>query len=233
MIQFDQNDVELREIIGHSMEDLATALTAMEASIDLGKSARVTLCTESLPTDEILDNLYLGMVAGGCHVSQPTAMMVEGVPTTEFVLRKGSPVWTMLIPLLIPLATMGLISFGIGKIESIGKALLPLILVTVGGLVIIVAMLRRPAEKFIETGGVQKLLPSVKAPRGLEQKVKGLWEKACKWDKIPPESKFVVFSDDNPHLKEYNEAVGQLQRFKSGEWKPAVTKNSKKAVAVK
>lgn len=162
MIQFDQNDVELREVIGHSMEELATALTAMEASIDLGKSARVTLCTESLPPEGLLDNLYLDMVAGGCHVSQPTARMVEGVPTTEFVLRKGSPAWTMLIPLLIPLGTMGLIAFGLGKIESIGRALLPLVLVTVGGLVIIIAMVRRPAEKLIEAGGVRKLLPSTK-----------------------------------------------------------------------
>lgn len=164
MIQFDQNDVELREVIGHTMGDLAIALEAMEASIDFGKSVRVTLCTELMPADEMLDNLYLGMVTGGCHVSQPTARAVEGIPTTEFVLRKGSPAWAMLIPLLIPLGTVGLVAFGLAKIESISKALMPLMLVTVGGFIILVALLRRPAEKLIESGGAEKLIGAGKLP---------------------------------------------------------------------
>lgn len=160
MIHFEQGDVDLREVIGHSEEDLATALEAMESSMDFGEAARVTICTESLPADQLLDNLYLGMVACGCHVSQPTARLVEGVPTTEFVLRKGSPAWTMLIPLLIPLGTMGLVAFGITKIETISRALVPLLLVTVGGLIILAAVLSKPATKYIERGG--KLVPSTK-----------------------------------------------------------------------
>lgn len=166
MLQFDQNDVELSEVIGHSMGDLATALQAMEASIDFGESARITLCTESLPAEELLDNLYLGMITTGCHVSQPTAAMVEGVPTTEFVLRKGSPAWAALIPLLIPLGTVGLVAFGLAKIESISKALMPLMLVTVGGLIVLVALVRKPAERLLEAGKLPtKRLPSATAAK--------------------------------------------------------------------
>jgi len=157
MLQFDENDVELREVIGHSMGELATALEAMETSIDFGESARVTLCTESLPADELLENLFLDMVATGCHVSQPTASMVDGIPTTEFVVRKGSPAWAALIPLLIPLGTVGLVAFGLAKIETISKALMPLMLVTVGGLIVVVALLRKPAQTLIEGGKIRQL----------------------------------------------------------------------------
>ena len=33
---------------------------------------------------------------------------------------------------------------------------------------------------------------------------KALWLKACRFDSIPPDSSFIVFSDDNPYLKRYN-----------------------------
>ncbi|MCK5602637.1 hypothetical protein KAR91_12225 [Candidatus Pacearchaeota archaeon] len=33
---------------------------------------------------------------------------------------------------------------------------------------------------------------------------KALWLKACRFDNIPPDSMFIVFSDDNPYLKRYN-----------------------------
>ena len=113
--------------------------------------------------------------------------------------------------------------------------LVPLILVAVGGIIILAVVLRKPAEKYIEAGGRVPKLPQAKRTSELESRVKNLWRKACEWDKILPESKFVVFSDDNPYLKEYNDAVGQLLRIakvKAGEWKPAVTK-SKKALAVR
>ena len=36
-----------------------------------------------------------------------------------------------------------------------------------------------------------------------------LWNKACEHDKISPDSPFIVFSDDNPFIKEYNEALNK------------------------
>jgi len=63
-------------------------------------------------------------------------------------------------------------------------------------------------------------------PQDLAEKVREFWRKACEWEDIPLESKFVVFSDDNPYVKDYNEAVGQLLRwrqFRTGEWAPATT----------
>jgi hypothetical protein len=44
--------------------------------------------------------------------------------------------------------------------------------------------------------------------------VKNLWNKACTFDKIDPQSTFVAFSDKNPFLADYNEAMGELQRPK-------------------
>uniref|UniRef100_A0A7C2EIN5 Uncharacterized protein n=1 Tax=Ammonifex degensii TaxID=42838 RepID=A0A7C2EIN5_9THEO len=38
-----------------------------------------------------------------------------------------------------------------------------------------------------------------------------LWRKACEYDNIPPESKFVVFSADNPYVLFYNRILTELQ----------------------
>lgn len=37
------------------------------------------------------------------------------------------------------------------------------------------------------------------------KQTKALWIKACEYDKIDPKSSFVVFSNDNPFTKEYDE----------------------------
>ena len=62
---------------------------------------------------------------------------------------------------------------------------------------------------------------------------KAIWGKACKYDKIPADSKFVVFSPKNPWAKEYDKAmkmVGMARKHgltnvsnwskvkKAGEW---------------
>jgi len=149
-----------REIVGYSQADLSRALDIMESSLELGQKASISICTEALPTNEELDCMHLGMVAEGCHVSRPTTRLIKGIPTTKFVLRKGSPAWALIIPLLIPLFTIGLIAFGITKIGDISKAIMPIILVC-GGLVIVIAVtMRKPVEKYIERGGKIPGLPS-------------------------------------------------------------------------
>ncbi|MDP2729709.1 MAG: hypothetical protein Q8O55_04435 [Dehalococcoidales bacterium] len=225
------------EIVGSSQNELASALELMESGINYGESARVRLCTEGLPEAADLAQVYLDVLASGHHISYPTSTVINGIPTTEFVIRKGSPQWQLIVPLLVPLFTIGLVTFGITKIESITKALVPIILISIGGLIVLAAVLSKPATKYIERGGKVPYLPATNGgPGELEKKVHSLWIKACEWEKIPIESKFVVFSDENPYLKEYNEAVSKLLRFKQfqhGEWKPAVTKSSKKALAVR
>lgn len=152
-----------QEIVGYSANDFANALELMESSIDFGEKARITLCTEALPTQEELDSIYWGMIAESCHVSYPTARVIEGIPTTEFTIRKGSPQWQVaLIGVLVPLFTIGLIVFGITKIEAISKALVPLMLITIGGLIILAAVLRKPAEKYLERAGTLPRLPETK-----------------------------------------------------------------------
>ena len=229
------------EIVGSSQNELASALELMESGINYGESARVRLCTEGLPEAADLAQVYLDVLASGHHISYPTSTVINGIPTSEFVIRKGSPQWQLIVPLLVPLFTIGLVTFGITKIESITKALVPIILISIGGLIVLAAVIAKPATKvataYIERGGKVPYLPATNGgPGELEKKVHSLWIKACEWEKIPIESKFVVFSDENPYLKEYNEAVSKLLRFKQfqhGEWKPAVTKSSKKALAVR
>lgn len=145
--------MEAIALVGSSREELATALNLMESTMEMGQKARITICTESMPTDENLADIYLGMVVTGCHLSYPTAMLIKGIPTTKFVLQKGSPQWQILIPILIPLFSIGLIAWGITRIETISKALVPIILISIGGLVVLAAVLAKPATKYIEAGG--------------------------------------------------------------------------------
>jgi len=37
----------------------------------------------------------------------------------------------------------------------------------------------------------------------IQEKLKETWEKACRFDGISPEAKFVVFSSENPFVKEH------------------------------
>ncbi|MFH1031165.1 MAG: hypothetical protein V1767_01140 [Chloroflexota bacterium] len=62
-------------------------------------------------------------------------------------------------------------------------------------------------EKINEQG--QKYIAGLKATAGI------LWIKACEFDNIPPDSKFVVFSDENKFAKFYNQALLQMEEAKN------------------
>jgi flagellar biosynthesis protein FliQ len=148
------------ELVGQDPNDLVYSLGVLEDQIKEGESLKVTLCTTELPSDEMLDNMYAVMIAAGHHVTRPVAKIESGIPVTEFNIKKGSPVLALIVPLLVPVLTLGLIAWGVTKINDITKALLPIILVAIGGTVAIVAFLQKPATKFIERGGNVKLLTS-------------------------------------------------------------------------
>lgn len=134
------------EIVGRTPSQLAQALNSMERSINYGQKARVQLLTRTRPSQGDLNDLHAQMVSSGFHSSRPVGKIVKGIPCTEITLRKGSPVWAMLIPLIPTAIIGGLIAFGITRIETITKALLPLMLVTVGGMIVLVGLLtRKPA----------------------------------------------------------------------------------------
>lgn len=42
--------------------------------------------------------------------------------------------------------------------------------------------------------------------------VKNLWNQMCAHDKIDPKDNFVVFSDSNPYLEDYNAEMAKLQK---------------------
>ena len=56
--------------------------------------------------------------------------------------------------------------------------------------------------------------------------VKKLWQKACAFDKIPIDSKFVEFSTENPYVKEYNNAIllNQQKRQKRKDIRGKITR---------
>ncbi len=44
----------------------------------------------------------------------------------------------------------------------------------------------------------------------LKVKVRELWHKACLFEGVKPESRFVEFSKNNPHVAAYDKAVQKL-----------------------
>ncbi|GAI94966.1 unnamed protein product [marine sediment metagenome] len=138
------------QVVGYSLQDLQVALNTMEESLPEGGKAKLEICTEALPTEEDLATAYLNMAGAGFHTSYPSARIVQGVPTTQFSLQKGSPQWALLIPLLPTALIVGLIAFGLVRIEEISKALLPLMITGAVGLVGVALIVRKPAERIAE-----------------------------------------------------------------------------------
>jgi hypothetical protein len=70
-----------------------------------------------------------------------------------------------------------------------------------------------PAQETLNKNGVKYIA-------GLRNTAKAIWKRACEHDKIPPESKFVVFSVGNPSVPFYNICMSELfharQEFADG-----------------
>jgi len=145
------------EIIGYSLDDLDLALDVMELETSPGKYCRIEFCTEGTPSPGIIDNLYNDIINTGHVITYPVVTVMDNITVTSFNIRRDLPLetyfWPALIPLLIPLATIGLITFGIVKIDDISKALVPILLITGGILVLTLAIARKPAQAYIERGG--------------------------------------------------------------------------------
>jgi len=146
------------QIVGYSVDDLRIALDAMEEAIPTGGQAKLEFYTDRMPTEEELAETFLNLTAAGFHLLYPSAKQVEGVPTTELVITKGSPQWSLLVPIIPTLFIFGLIAFGITRIEAISRALLPIFITAVVGLVAIMGLMRKPAERVAEKAA-QRYLP--------------------------------------------------------------------------
>ena len=155
------------QIVGYTVDDLRIALDAMEEAIPLGAKVKVDLFTELMPTEVDLAESFLNMTAAGAHVSYPTAVLVDGVPTTSFNMEKGSPAFALAIPLIVPLLTIGLIFFAVTKIETISKALFPILVLGLTGVVILAGIARseRLGTKYIEQRYSPSTYPKVLAVR--------------------------------------------------------------------
>lgn len=148
------------EIVGYTADDLRIALDIMENTLDVGENVRVRLCSEMLATEDECAQLFLDMEALGEHCSYPTARMIDDIPTLEFELTKGSPALPVaVIPLIALFGILGIITFGVLKVEAITKALLPLTLIIISGVIIIAGLMRKPAERIVERVGA-RYLPS-------------------------------------------------------------------------
>jgi len=146
------------QLVGYTIDDLKVALDAMEEAVPSGSQVKLELYTDQMPTEEDLAETFLKATAAGFHLSYPEARVVQGVPITELILTKGSPQWSLLVPLIPTLFIVGLIAFGITHIEAIGRTLLPIFITAVVGLIAIAGLMRKPAERVAERAA-ERYLP--------------------------------------------------------------------------
>ncbi len=131
------------EITGRTMEDLEFALATIQDAMQDGEKVRIQLLTDTMPAPADLDMFYATALAEGHHISSPTTKVLGDVVATELTIQKGSPALLLLIPLIPTIIVGGLITFGITRLGDITKALMPLILVTIGGIIITAAIVTR------------------------------------------------------------------------------------------
>lgn len=219
-------------LLGHTPDELAFGLNTVDSVTQPGERLKISLVSSELPTDIELETFILEAAWAGLEVSYPTTEIIDGLPTTTFILTKGplappgtTSAWALaLIPIIPTILIVGLVAFSITQIGTITKALLPILIVTISGIILLGALLtRRHVVEAVSPVVKRKYLTQTLPKTELEQDVQDLWKKACKWEGIEPEAKFVVFSEDNPYMPEYDRAMGKLLRFKQfeyGEWQP-------------
>ncbi len=131
------------EIVGQTIDELSTGLAMMESAMTDGQKVRIELVTDTVPTGDDLAELHLSLLGNGHHISRPTTRIVDGLPVTSIVVKKGSPALALLIP-FIPIAIIGgLITFAIFRIEKIANALMPILVVTFTGVIVLAVILTR------------------------------------------------------------------------------------------
>lgn len=162
---YNQETTTPKEITGYGINDLAIALQAMEDSLPVGGKAKITLCTDRLLITDELASLYAEMKFLGEHTSFPEASIIDGVPVTSFIIRKGSPQWALIIGVLPTVLIVGLIAFAITRLTQIANFVIPVLLIAGISGIVIAGLLARPAERvataYISKGG-PKLLPATK-----------------------------------------------------------------------
>jgi hypothetical protein len=183
------------ELVGYTIDDLGIALEVMELETPVGGYSQIQLCTESPPGPDALEQVYQSILASGHTISYPTTAMVDNVAVTTFNLRRDVPIetyfWPLIIPLIVPVLTLGLITFGIVKIDtistSLGKLVVPILLIGGGIVIVALALARKPATAYIERGGKIPYLPSVipnpdllpaTSPKTEFQQARAMWDRA-------------------------------------------------------
>jgi rubrerythrin len=223
---------------GSTKADMTYALNLMDSVTDPGDKIELSIVSTEIPTETDLANFVINAAHAGIEVSFPTLEMVDGMPTTTCVITKGEPGEpnvTSVFPLaaligILPVALItGVIGFGIFKIEDVTKALMPILLITFGGLIILVGLLSRKhvteaAGKFAESKYRaqnylrQTFLPASRRPTRDEVEI-GTWKERDRlgiWVTDKPSGKTIAeWWDENAN-----------QMFEDGFFKPGVPERS-------
>lgn len=165
------------KLVGNNMEDFGNAILNIVPDLNRGASYRVTVCTSAMPTENDLAKIVINANNGGYSTSFPVYSLINGNHITQFILSKKATNRTVgvrsiglipaIIPIIVPLAVIGLVAFGITQIKKITSSLLPILLIGVAGITVLAIAFKKPAEAAATTYlQKQRLLPMNKRLQG-------------------------------------------------------------------
>lgn len=138
----------MRPFVG--FDEMGAYLNSVERQMNQGESATVMMVSSQPATQRDLDQFAYDVTAMGFHLAGPIMQSpANGGCSLSVPLIKGSPIFQMLLPLVPLIFVGGLLGYWIisGKATEFMKgAVIPLLLVAGGITIIIVFMLRKPAE---------------------------------------------------------------------------------------
>ena len=181
---------------GHTEEELAYGLSLMDSITDPGDKIEVSIVSTDIPTEEELAHFVIEAARTGIEISFPNVEVIDGWPTTTFIITKaegaapgttGFPV-AALIAIIPTVLIAGLVGFGLFKIEDITKALVPILLITLGGLIILAGVLTR--KPVVEAAGkwAERKYQAKNLPREFQFPPGGF--PPPKREELPPEFRF-------------------------------------------
>jgi len=133
------------ELKGYSSAELGPALNAMESNLAIGQAAVISLVGTNHLTQEGLTKFRADIEAGGFHLAGKLSQTKQGeVYEVKIPLKKGSPQWALLVPMIPLVILAGLIVFGIMSLGAITKAILPLIIAIGGFSIVAIGLIQAP-----------------------------------------------------------------------------------------
>ncbi len=177
------------QIVGRTRDELAYGLSLAQEALNPGKKVSIELVSSNMPSEQDLATFHVKAARLGYELDGfPSTRMVDGLASTTIILKMPTPSESgtaafpllALIPIIPTVLIIGLIAFGITRIGDISKALIPILLITIFGTVMLAGILTRrsvtePAADLVRQRYLTRTIPVEKSGSEHQERIGG-WQ---------------------------------------------------------